>query len=92
MTFNPNLTQRITAAAKRRVIKDWRSRLRDYSTWALGLITALSSAVLAAWALMPAEWKAGIPQDVVLWIGGGYLALGAFGGIGKFLVQEPPKE
>ncbi len=90
MTFDPSKT--IAARVRRRVVKDWRSRLRDYSTWALGLITALSSAVLAAWALMPAEWKAGIPQDVVLWIGGGYLALGAFGGVGKFIQQGPPKE
>ena len=72
-----------------KLIPNWRSRLRDYSTWALGLLTVLSSAVLAAWALMPAEWKASIPQDVVLWLGGGYLALSAFGGVGKFIVQTP---
>ena len=92
MTFDPNTTQRIAAAVKSKIIPDWRSRLRDYSTWALGLVTVLSSSVLAAWTFMPAEWKAGIPQDVVLWIGGGYLALGAFGGIGKFVVQGPTKE
>lgn len=32
MTFEPNLTQRIVSKAKRRITKDWRSRLRDYSS------------------------------------------------------------
>jgi len=32
MTFEPNLTQRIVRKAKGRIAKDWRSRLRDYSS------------------------------------------------------------
>lgn len=73
-----------------KIIPNWRSRLSDYSTWALGLTTVLSGSVVSAWALMPAEWKAGIPQDIVMWLGGAYLALGAFGGVGKFIVQGAP--
>jgi len=81
----------IGARVRRRIVPNWKSRLHDWSTWALGLVAVLSSSVLAAWALMPAEWKAAIPPDAVLWIGGSYLALGAFGGVSKFIIQGVPK-
>lgn len=82
-----DLTRRIVRKAKSRIIPNWKSRLKDYSTVALGLVTALSSAMLAAWAVMPSEWKTGLPKDVVLYLGSTYLVIGAFGGIGKFITQ-----
>jgi len=85
MTFNPSVTQRITAAAKRRVIKDWRSRLKDYSTISL----AFSTAVAAAWSALPADWLAFLP---VAWVARAIGVITALGLAGKFLVQEPPKD
>jgi hypothetical protein len=87
MTFEPNLTQRIVAKAKRRVIPNWKTRLKDYSTIALGLTTMVSSAMLAAWAVIPLEWKAALPKDAILYLASVYMVLGTFGGIGKFLTQ-----
>jgi hypothetical protein len=79
MTFDPNITQRL----KRRIIPNWKSRLKDYSTVALGLLSLLQGLLLA----MPAEWKAGYLQGVELKI---TFAIAAWGLIGKFLTQ--PKD
>lgn len=87
MKFESTMTQRIVRKVKSRRIPDWKSRLTDYSTIALGITTALSSAMLAAWAVMPDDWKAAVPKDVILYMGGVYLVLGAWGGIGKFMTQ-----
>jgi hypothetical protein len=89
--FNPNMTQRIKSAVKSKIIPNWKSRLRDYSTIALGLVTTLSTAMLAAWAVMPTEWKEALPQNIMLYFGGAYLVIGAWGGIGKFLIQGESK-
>jgi hypothetical protein len=90
--FDPGLTQRIVTKAKARIVPNWRSRLRDYSTIALGAVTALSTAMLAAWAVMPTEWKAALPANAMLYLGSAYLAIGAWGGIGKFITQAPKPE
>jgi hypothetical protein len=82
MTFDPNMTQRMKAAVKRRVVKDWRSRLRDYSTIALGA----GAAIVAAWIALPEDLKAHLPVDIVAQIVGGLNALGL---AGKFVVQKP---
>jgi len=87
--FDPNMTQRFTAAVKSKFIPDWKSRLKDYSTIALGIVTALSTAMLAAWAVMPTEWKNALPPNIMVYFGGAYLVIGAWGGVGKFLIQEP---
>lgn len=87
--FDPNKT--IVARVRRRIVPNWRSRLRDYSTIALGLTAATSTALLGAWSLMPPEWKAAMPKDVPLYLGGVYMALGVWGGVGKFVTQ-PGKE
>lgn len=80
MTFNPNLTQRIVAGAKRRVVPNWRSRLRDYSTLAL----AMGTAIVAAWSALPIDLQARLPTEYVAWLVG---VLNAFGLGGKFLIQ-----
>lgn len=87
MTFNPNLTQRIVAKAKGRIIPNWRSRLKDYSTIALGLVTTLASSMAVAWVGMPDAWKEEIPKDLILYVACAYMVIGGFGGIGKFLTQ-----
>ena len=84
MTFNPNATQRIAAAVKRRVIPNWRSRLSDYSTVAL----ALSAGIVAMWSTLPADWLAFLPTKLVAQ-GTGLISL--FGLVGKFL-QQPGKQ
>lgn len=83
--FDPDRT--IVARVRRRIVPNWRSRLRDYSTIALGLTAAISTALLGAWSLMPPEWKAAMPKDVPLYLGGVYMALGIWGGVGKFITQ-----
>lgn len=77
MTFDPNAT---IARMRRRIVKDWRSRLRDYSTIAL----ALSTATAAAWSALPADWLAHLPVEWVARSMGGITALGL---AGKFLTQ-----
>jgi len=87
--FKPNISQRIMLKARSKVVPDWKASLRHFSTIALGLVTALSTAMLAAWAVMPEEWKTALPKNAMLYMGGVYLIIGAWGGIGKFLIQEP---
>jgi hypothetical protein len=83
MTFDPNKT--ISARVRRRIVKDWRSRLRDWSTIAL----ALGAAIVAAWIALPEDLKAHLPTDWVARVVGGLNALGL---AGKFVIQGPPKE
>ena len=83
MTFDPNKT--ISARVRSRIVKDWRSRLRDWSTIAL----ALGAAIVAAWIAMPEDLKAHLPVDWVARVVG---ALNALGLAGKFVIQGPPKE
>jgi len=83
MTFDPSKT--ISARVKRRIVRDWRSRLRDYSTIALGA----GAAIVAAWIALPEDLKAHLPVDIVAQIVGGLNALGL---AGKFVVQKPKDE
>ena len=86
--FNPNLTQRLAAKARRRVVKDWRSRLRDFSTIAL----ALGSALQGAWLIFPSDLKATWPPAVTQGVGYGLAAVLLWGLVGKFVVQGPPAD
>jgi hypothetical protein len=83
MTFDPSKT--ISARVRRRIVRDWRSRLRDYSTIALGA----GAAIVAAWIALPEDLKAHLPVDIVAQIVGGLNALGL---AGKFVVQKPKDE
>ncbi len=85
--FDPNLTQRVKAAVKRRVIPNWRSRLSDYSTIALASLTGL----VGIWVLIPDDIKATFAPWVAIWFGRLILGLGAWGTIGKFL-NQPGKQ
>lgn len=85
MSFDPNITQRIVTRARRRIVKDWRSRMRDYSTICL----AAGTAAVPVWAGLPADIRAHLPVDYVAWVIG---ALNAFGLAGKFLIQGPLPE
>lgn len=80
MTFDPNVTQRISAAVKRRVIPNWRSRLSDYSTIAL----AVSASTIALWSTLPADWLQHLPTE---WVAKGTGLVSLLGLIGKFLHQ-----
>lgn len=60
--------------------RDWRTILRHYSTWALGLIGSFSS----IWAASP-EFQALLPSKWVVVI---TFSLAVLGLIGKFLKQN----
>ena len=81
MNFDPNLTQRVGAAVKRRVIPNWRSRLSDYSTIAL----AVSASTIALWSTLPADWLQHLPTE---WVAKGTGLVSLLGLIGKFLNQS----
>mgnify|MGYP003451967559 FL=1 len=83
MTFDPNKT--ISARVRRRIVKDWRSRLSDWSTIALGL----SAGIVATWMTFPADFLAFLPVE---WVAKGTGALSALGLVAKFIVQGPVKE
>jgi hypothetical protein len=82
--FQPNMTQRIVASAKRRVIPNWRSRLSDFSTIAL----ALSASIIALWSTLPADWLAYLPTA---WVAKGTGVISLLGLVGKF-VNQPGKQ
>ena len=82
MTFDPNRT--ISARIRRRVVKDWRSRLKDWSTIMLGL----SAGIVATWMTFPADWLAFLPVE---WVAKGTGALSALGLVAKFIVQGEVK-
>ena len=81
MNFDPNLTQRVGAAVKRRVIPNWRSRLSDYSTIAL----AVSASTIALWSTLPADWLQHLPTE---WVAKCTGLVSLLGLIGKFLNQS----
>ena len=81
MTFDPNMTQRVTAAVKRRVIPNWRSRLGDYSTIAL----AVSASTIALWSTLPTDWLQHLPTA---WVAKGTGIVSLLGLVGKFLNQS----
>ena len=67
-----------------KLVKDAKSRLKDYSTIAL----ALSAAIVAVWATFPAVWLKFLPTE---WVAKGTGLLSLYGLIGKF-IQQGPKE
>lgn len=83
MTFDPNKT--IAARVKRRIVPNWRSRMRDWSTIALGL----SAAIATTWMAFPAGWLAFLPVE---WVAKGTGALSAAGLLAKFIIQGPIKD
>jgi hypothetical protein len=83
MTFNPDVTQRVRAAVKRRVIPNWQSRLSDYSTIAL----AVSAATIALWSTLPSDWLQHLPTE---WVAKGTGVVSLFGLVGKF-INQPSK-
>jgi hypothetical protein len=84
MSFNPDVTQRVRAAVKRRVVKDWRSRLSDYSTICL----AVSAATIALWSTLPADWLQHLPTE---WVAKTTGIVSLLGLVGKFL-NQPGKQ
>lgn len=82
--MNPNATQRFMAATRRRVVKDWKSRMSDYSTIAL----ALSAGIVATWSTLPADWLQFLPTA---WVAKGTGLLSLAGLVGKF-VNQPGKQ
>lgn len=78
MTFDPNKT--IAARMRRRIVPNWRNRLRDWSTIALGLSTATAT----AWMALPADWLKFLPVE---WVAKTVGAVSALGLLGKFIVQ-----
>jgi len=78
MSFEPNKT--IIARAKRRIVPNWKSRLRDYSTIAL----ATGTAAVPVWAGLPGDLRSALPVEYVAWVIG---LLNAWGLIGKFVIQ-----
>lgn len=86
MSFDPTKTTRVLVAkARRRIVPNWKSRLRDYSTISL----AAGTAAVPVWAGLPADIRANLPVDYVAWAIG---SLNAFGLAGKFLVQGPVQD
>ena len=83
MTFDPSQT--ISARVKRRIVKDWRSRLRDWSTIALGL----SAGIVATWMTFPADWLQHLPTA---WVAKGTGILSVVGLVSKFIVQGNPDD
>lgn len=81
MTFDPTMTQRFVAGARRRIIPNWKSRLSDYSTIAL----ALSAGIVATWSTLPADWLQFLPTA---WVAKGTGLLSLLGLIGKFINQS----
>jgi hypothetical protein len=67
-----------------KIIPNWRSRLRDYSTISL----AFSTAVAVSWSAFPADWLAFLPVEWVARIIGAITALGL---LGKFVSQGKQK-
>lgn len=73
--FDPNLTQRIKA--KVRIVPDWRTRLKDYSSWGIGIALFWETVIVAIWG----EY---IPPDVRAIVTKVSLT---FAAIGKFVIQ-----
>ena len=84
--FNPSISQRILLRAKKKVVPDWRDKLRHFSTISL----ALGSALQGAWLIFPGDLKATWPPSVTQGIGYALAAVLLWGLVGKFVVQGPP--
>lgn len=82
MATNPEPTT-LVAKAKRRLVRNWRSRLSDYSTIAL----ALSAGIVGIWATFPADWLQHLPTA---WVARATGVISLIGLAGKF-VQQPGK-
>ena len=83
MKFDPNKT--VVGRVRNRIIPDWRSRLKDYSTLAL----AFGTGTVAAWSALPPDLQQHLPTEYVAWFVG---SLNALGVIGKFIIQGPVPE
>lgn len=83
MTFDP--LQTISARVKRRIVPNWKSRLRDWSTIALGL----SAGIVATWMTFPADWLQHLPTA---WVAKGTGILSVVGLVSKFIVQGNPND
>ena len=62
-----------------------RAAIRHFSTVALGI----SSAILGAWALMPEDLKAELPEGASSWVAKIVLGVTIWGLVGKFVAQRP---
>lgn len=84
MTFEPGMTQRIVAGAKRRVVprSQWKSRAKDYST-------IFISATFLWEAIIKPAYGADLPAWLVVEL---TKALVVSAGIAKFIRQGVPKE
>ena len=80
MTFDPSQT--ISARVKRRIVKDWRSRLRDWST------IFVSAGFIWEVIVKPA-YGADLPAVLVAEL---TKALFVLAGVSKFIRQGVPKE
>lgn len=77
MSFNPGETTRIIVTrARARVVRDWRSRLKDWSTWGIG--------IALGWETLSAIWGEYIPPDIRALVTKTALT---FAAIGKFIHQ-----
>ena len=79
------ISQRILLKAKRKVVPDWRAKLRHFSTISLALGTALQG----AWLIFPSDLKATWPPAFTQGIGYALGAILVWGLVGKFVVQGP---
>ncbi len=81
MSFDPNAT---IVRLKRRIVPNWKDRLRDWSTWAM----AAGGAIVVAWTGLPSDLKAHLPTEFVAW------AVGVLNMVGiccKFVIQGAPE-
>ena len=64
-----------------KIIRNWRSRITDYSTVAL----AVSAATVALWSTLPADWLQFLPTS---WVARATGVVSLFGLVGKFVKQD----
>lgn len=67
-----------------KLIADWKQAWKWFSMWSMGASTAF----LSTWALLPAKFQDSIPQNVVIGIAVGLLAIGMAGRV----VQQGPAD
>jgi purine-cytosine permease-like protein len=70
---------------RRRIVPNWKSRLHDWSTIALGL----SAGIVATWMTFPADWLQHLPTE---WVAKGTGILSVVGLVSKFIVQGKPND
>lgn len=87
--FNPLETTRvIVRKARKRVVRNWRSRINDYSTRALAACTVLP----IAWQHVPQDWKDVVPPEILLNAIYCISAIAFTGLVGKFVTQPTDGE